>query len=85
MISHIPFVFQGYRPPDDRIDIGTAAELLGWPRKEIRSRLGTPPYSPELIDIALDDAALMDSGGGSGWLWLTQDGHQFEPEKESSE
>lgn len=85
MIAHIPLVFQGHRPSDDRIDIGTAAELLGWPRKEIRSRLGRPPYSPELVDTAIDEAVLADSGGGSGWVWLTECRYEFEPGKESGE
>ena len=85
MITHITLGFQGYRPPDDRIDIGTAVELLGWPRKEVRSRLGAPPYTPELIDIVMDNAVLADSGGGSGWLWLTEGVYEFEPEKGSGE
>lgn len=85
MITHIPLVFQGPDPSDDRIDIGTAAELLGWSRKVVRSRLGTPPYSPELIDTVIDNAVLADSGGGAGWLWLTEGCYEFEPGKESGE
>ncbi len=55
----------------DRIDISEAASMLGMSRAEVRSRLGSPPYSPKLIDTEVDRSVLDDAGGGSGWSWLT--------------
>jgi hypothetical protein len=59
----------------EQVELEIACELLGWTKARVRSYLGKPPYSPERIDRAMDDSALLDSGGGSGWVCLTEYKH----------